>query len=162
MTIRKGLRKALETIAALPDDDWQPADWSAFFVSRSAVRSELSIEDRREARSAAAKAARDARPKAGPTPQQKRRNDGERRWQEARDRVLFEYPWCQAHPILHEGSDRPRATATEVHHMAGRSGKNLWEGPFLACCSGCHRWITENPHGAFRLGLSLKRLGVGG
>lgn len=160
MTLRIGLRKALDTIAGLPDDGWTEVDHDAFHAARSVVRSELALIERQEARHAAAKAAKAARPPAAPTPQRERRKAGERRWYTARAEVLAEHPCCQACDVLFEERNRPVQRATEVHHMAGRTGARLWEGPFLAVCHRCHCWITEHPKEALALGLSLKRNGA--
>lgn len=48
--------------------------------------------------------------------------------------------------------------ATEVHHSRGRVGADyLNEKLWLAMCSPCHKYVTENPVAAKLLGLSLDR-----
>jgi len=50
--------------------------------------------------------------------------------------------------------------AEEIHHAAGRQGWRLLYAPWwLAMCAECHRWVTEHPVEAVRLGWSLTRLG---
>jgi hypothetical protein len=49
--------------------------------------------------------------------------------------------------------------AKEIHHRAGRVGKNLLDtGTWLKTCRSCHHWIETHPEQAKRLGLSESRL----
>lgn len=46
------------------------------------------------------------------------------------------------------------AASEEVHHLRGRAGKLLLYVPcWMALCSACHRWVTDNPEGARKSGL---------
>lgn len=51
----------------------------------------------------------------------------------------------------------------EIHHRQGRQAKK-GRSPhrlsnLLTLCADCHHWATEHPAEAYRLGLSLRRLG---
>ncbi len=50
------------------------------------------------------------------------------------------------------------ATATDIHHKAGRGENHLKISTWLAVCRNCHRWIEENPDAAKELGFSESRL----
>jgi hypothetical protein len=71
-------------------------------------------------------------------------------------RLLFlrRHPLCEACGALKPGT-KPRA-ATEVHHKQGRGKFYLAVETWLAVCSGCHRWITDNGKAAERLGLLVR------
>jgi hypothetical protein len=63
------------------------------------------------------------------------------------------------HPICQARVKCSGALTTEVHHMRGRLGDLLFDSAhFLAVCSECHRFITDNSEQAFALGLSESRL----
>lgn len=48
--------------------------------------------------------------------------------------------------------------ANEVHHAKGRVGRLLNDTEWwVALCSACHRWVTEHPAEAKRVGLSASR-----
>lgn len=50
--------------------------------------------------------------------------------------------------------------AVEVHHMRGRVGGDFLDvSRWLALCSKCHRYATENPATAIAVGLSERRIG---
>jgi hypothetical protein len=60
---------------------------------------------------------------------------------------------CQAKLVSCTGK------ATDVHHMAGRTGDNyLNMNTWLAVCRSCHSWIELNPDAAKDLGFSESRL----
>lgn len=64
------------------------------------------------------------------------------------------------HPVCESPWNCGQA-ASEVHHMAGRSGDRLLDASrFKALCHGCHQRVTEYPTEAIELGLSLSRVGV--
>lgn len=45
---------------------------------------------------------------------------------------------------------------TELHHKGGRHGEWLIYWPwFVALCSECHRWATDNKQEAIRDGFSI-------
>lgn len=49
--------------------------------------------------------------------------------------------------------------ATEIHHKAGKIGKDLIdELNFLAVCRGCHNYIEEKRKWALEMGYSIKRI----
>jgi len=63
----------------------------------------------------------------------------------AKARFLETHPTCQRCKFN---------LSDELHHMRGRAGTLLIdERYFMASCSGCHRWIHENPASAFKEGL---------
>lgn len=45
--MRQRLERALRTIAALPDDDWQPHHWDEFTAAQVVVADEIASMDRR-------------------------------------------------------------------------------------------------------------------
>lgn len=48
----------------------------------------------------------------------------------------------------------------EIHHRKGRGGSDPHQiAGLITLCSDCHRWATEHPAEAYRLGLSIRRLG---
>jgi hypothetical protein len=49
--------------------------------------------------------------------------------------------------------------ATDVHHKAGRVGKNfLDESTWLPVCRQCHMWIEEHPIESKEKGFSISRI----
>ena len=49
--------------------------------------------------------------------------------------------------------------ATDVHHKAGRIGKNYLDvNTWLAVCRSCHTWIEEHPKEARELGYSQSKI----
>lgn len=49
--------------------------------------------------------------------------------------------------------------STDIHHKAGRVGKNLYDPEnFLAVCRNCHNYIEMNPLWAKETGYSLSRI----
>lgn len=49
----------------------------------------------------------------------------------------------------------------EVHHRQGRGGDNPNRlSNLISLCSACHKWCTEHPEMAYKLGLSVKRIGL--
>lgn len=70
-----------------------------------------------------------------------------------RREFLAEHPWCE----MPQGCGRP---ATDVHHRKGRLGPRLLQVEhWTALCRPCHRWVTEHPAEAVRLGVSELRCG---
>lgn len=70
-------------------------------------------------------------------------------------RIIFlvDNPYCEAKLV---GCTK---VSTDVHHTAGRIGKNyLDESTWKALCRECHKWVEENPKEAKDLGLSISRL----
>lgn len=71
-------------------------------------------------------------------------------------RVLFlaEHPLCEFHiPGI------CTTTATDVHHMQGRTGENYLDiSKWKAGCRSCHMWVEEHPKEAQELGFSIKRI----
>lgn len=66
--------------------------------------------------------------------------------------------WLPGHKICEAQLPGCTDKATEVHHMKGREGELLLITTYwLAVCSSCHRWITDNSRDAIELGLSLRR-----
>lgn len=67
----------------------------------------------------------------------------------------------EAHPICMVQSNVCTGVATQIHHAAGRVGKNfLDESKWVATCFRCHCKIEENPIWAKENGFSLSRLSV--
>ena len=93
---------------------------------------------------------------------------------ELRKQYLKTHPYCELAQSIREYRDNggnalwwPVCTkkAVEIHHMAGRLGKNLTDISRFkaACCSmkntvSCHRWVTEHSAQAIEIGLSVSRL----
>ena len=153
--------RILRNLVALPEDDWQPEDWSTWEAMRVDAAGELGRLDRARERNQADKARRAEASKRAASRQRNRANQRERKWQEARAHVLHVHRRCCAGHLTPEGVCT--GDATEVHHLAGRAGDLLWDpSNLLAVCSACHRWISVHPADACDLGLMVKRLGVNG
>jgi hypothetical protein len=76
-----------------------------------------------------------------------------RKYLSARIKYLIEHVHCEARLPGCENM------TTEVHHMAGRVGKNLLnEKKWLAVCRNCHQRIETRVNEAKQLGLSESRL----
>ncbi len=81
----------------------------------------------------------------------KKRSKAQATYTRRRIAFLSERSWCEA--CLPLGRDR-RRVATQVHHMAGRTGKNYLDIlTWLPVCGICHTWIHENGAAARQLGL---------
>jgi hypothetical protein len=67
---------------------------------------------------------------------------------------LTKHPMCQMHlPGI------CTTYATDVHHMAGRTGDLLLDEQFWkAGCRACHTWVELHPKEAKEMGLSINRL----
>lgn len=86
------------------------------------------------------------------TPQQKRRRRNIALYLKRRKPFLEARPWCE----------RCGGRSDAVHHKAGRLGDALLdESRWMAVCSPCHAYITENPAEAYERGWSLPRSGGG-
>jgi len=73
-------------------------------------------------------------------------------YSEKRRLFLIEHPDCQAHALIWPGEAVP--LATDVHHCAGRTGKNYLDvSTWLALCRSCHEWTHQHPNQARALGL---------
>ena len=81
----------------------------------------------------------------------RRRSAAARLYMAAKARFLWEHPVCEicaAGPILVDEnfSFKIVRCSVDVHHKAGRSGKNyLDEGTWMAVCRECHDWIYQHP-----------------
>jgi len=61
-------------------------------------------------------------------------------------------------PLCKAGLPGCTSTATQVHHMAGRTG-NLYLDVthWFPICHSCHQWVTVNSREAIELGFSIPR-----
>lgn len=72
----------------------------------------------------------------------------------ARDAFLKERKYCEAR--LTKNCKANNSRAREVHHRAGRHGKNLLdETTWLAVCRPCHNVIHANPNESRRRGFII-------
>lgn len=70
-----------------------------------------------------------------------------------REIFLLEHPKCEC------GRPGCNRMATEVHHSAGRVGKNFLDvSTWKAMSRLCHRWAELNPDAAKAAGVSASRL----
>lgn len=153
--MKQRLERALRTIAAMPDDDWQPHHFDEFFAAQTVVRDELDWHDRHRERQAEAK----------------RRRSGERAARE-----LVKHPgWfteAEGKRVVRNraggccefvGSDGVRCSFRheQVHHMLGRLGDDPHHPSKLAALCGAHHdWCHLNPEAARELGFMKSRLAV--
>lgn len=72
----------------------------------------------------------------------------------ARDAFLAERRICEAR--VSKGCVCNGRRAREVHHRAGRHGKNLLdEATWLAVCRKCHNWIHANANESRKRGFII-------
>jgi hypothetical protein len=65
--------------------------------------------------------------------------------------------YLEGHPLCELCQEQPSG---ELHHKRGRVGNDLTDADhFAALCSPCHRFATESPAEAIRLGISEPRIG---
>ena len=80
-----------------------------------------------------------------------KRSKQEREYVRLRDAYMAGHPLCE---LCGEAPSR------ELHHRRGRVGSDLTNADhFAALCSPCHRFATERPAEAIRLGISEPRIG---
>lgn len=74
-------------------------------------------------------------------------------YRKLRVEFLKKNPRCQC------GRNGCTRKSTDVHHTAGRGGKNFLDvGTWRALNRTCHRWVEENPNEAKSLNLAVFRL----
>ena len=84
-----------------------------------------------------------------PKPDKKRPTSRTKAYREARDTYLGEHPTCEVCGA---------ATASTIHHRAGRLGRLLMEPRnMLAVCDPCHVHIHANPEWARAEGYMVSR-----
>lgn len=67
--------------------------------------------------------------------------------------------YLENHPKCEAGLPGCNRKANQIHHRAGRVGKNYIDiHTFLASCDPCHKWIESHPVKAKELGFSTDRL----
>lgn len=67
--------------------------------------------------------------------------------------------FLSAHPNCRAQLAGCSLIATDVHHMAGRIGNELFNiGTFLPVCRSCHSWIESHPIESKEKGFNLSRL----
>ena len=87
-------------------------------------------------------------------PRSQKRLLEERLYSVKRNVFLQNHPMCEAHV-----QGICTGQATEIHHKAGKIGKDLIdELNFLAVCRGCHNYIEEKRIWAIEKGFSIKRI----
>ena len=87
-------------------------------------------------------------PKPNAKTQQQKRSRRMREYKKAREEYLHEVFFCEI----------CRDIATEIHHRAGRIGRNLTDkNNFLAVCKPCHALIHSEPKLALEKGWSEKK-----
>jgi len=70
-----------------------------------------------------------------------------------REQFLKEHPYCEC------GRDGCRKRSVEVHHSAGRVGKNFLDvSTWKAMSRVCHQWAELNPIEAKEIGVSQNRI----
>lgn len=145
MTYTKRQAEAVRTLAALPDDDWQPHDWDSFLEAVRVLEDELRRYDRMKARKAVKpKRVKDIPPAAREALRE--RSNGV----------------CEVND-LHVCGTPARHRATVVHHVAGRGGKDPHRlSNLLHVCQGAHLMIHLHPSDSYARGWMVKRNGVGG
>ena len=87
-------------------------------------------------------------------PRSQKRSKEERLYSAKRVLFLLDFPMCQANI-----QGVCKGQATEVHHKAGKIGKDLIdETKFLAVCRSCHNYIENERAWAMEKGYSIKRI----
>jgi len=87
-------------------------------------------------------------------PRSQKRSLEEKLYSLRRKVFLQNHPMCEAHV-----QGICAGQATEIHHKAGKIGKDLIdELNFLAVCRGCHNYIEEKRTWAMEKGFSIKRI----
>jgi hypothetical protein len=87
-------------------------------------------------------------------PRSPKRQKEEKIYSEKRKLFLNARSMCEAHII-----GICTQYATDVHHMAGRSGSlYLDEKYWLPVCRSCHTWIETHPKEARESGFSINKL----
>lgn len=137
--------EALRTIAALPEDDFQPADWASLMAARDVAIDEVAKHDRNEARKAAADEQRASRAKPKKARQWKpdppELVEGKRQVRERSG------GYCEI------GSEVCDRLAVHVHHVARRKGKGCHDADsLLDVCRPCHDLAHRDVERAYREG----------
>lgn len=131
------IEACLRTLAALPEDDWQPEHWSEFCAAQAVARDEVGRLDRRTA----AKAAADAQRAARPTPKKRGTWKPDPPELVAAKTVVRNRSggMCEAKtPVCDH-------YARHVHHIARRKGKGSHAPELLLdVCPPCHDEIHQN------------------
>lgn len=87
-------------------------------------------------------------------PRSRKKQEEDREYSVLRKGFLYYHQHCQAQ--LQNICTRH---ATDVHHKAGRIGKNYLDvRTWLAVCRSCHMWIEEHPKEAKELGYSQSKI----
>lgn len=135
MTFTKRQERAVRTLAALPDDDWQPHDWESFEQARKVLADELRVIERRR-----------KPPKRKPDiPNEVRRA----LWKRSGGRCEF----------FSEAGFRCANTAQDPHHKGGRVGPGAHTlDNLMHVCRTHHDWIGDHPEEARRLGYQTSRI----
>ena len=88
----------------------------------------------------------------------KKRGKENREYERLKKQYLTLNPVCEGN-VIDNGVLICSYKATDLHHMAGRTGKLLTNTMyFMALCRNCHTWAELNPEKAKAKGLSVSRL----
>lgn len=88
----------------------------------------------------------------------KKRGKENREYEKLKKQYLALNPVCEGN-VIDNGVLICSYKATDLHHMAGRTGKLLTNTMyFMALCRNCHTWAELNPEKAKAKGLSVSRL----
>ena len=151
---RHAIEAVLRTLAALPDDDFEPYHFDELAAAQSVARDEVRRMDQREANKAAADAQRARERSQRPKQKVGGRKPDPPELKAARAVVLARSGGICEHP------DGCGDRATHVHHKAGRVGRGVHEPSMLLhLCDPHHRHVHANPEQSYANGSMVSRHG---